>query len=201
MSGVMEVLVKDLEGIALLLEPLDATWQYLLEFVDATEGIMEGDDGTVAGVAFHVLKDLLCSQTFGVVASDHVPHDNGVVATQANVLGVLHPSTWRTEKIGVDELVRFVGIAQIAAAGHGETSDVVEGVVAQAMTMRADEFEEFRVLANIVTHHEERGFDPIAVECVDEPRGRFRDGSIVEGQIDCLLRWIHSPDGTGIEPS
>jgi hypothetical protein len=78
---------------------------------------------------------------------------------------------------------------------------MVEGMVAQTMTMRADEFIEFWIFTDIVTHHEKGGFHPIAVECLDEPRSRFGDGSIVKGQINSLFRWIHSPDGTGIEPS
>lgn len=101
----------------------------------------------------------------------------------------------------MDKFVSFVGIAQVAAAAHQKSTDVVEGVVAQTMPVGTDEFEQMRVFPHVVTHHEEGGFDTIAVERLDEPWGRFGDGSVVEGQIDCLLRRIHSPDGAGIEPT
>ena len=59
----------------------------------------------------------------------------------------------------MDKFVSFVGIAQVAAAAHQKSTDVVEGVVAQTMPVGTDEFEQMRVFPHVVTHHEEGGFD------------------------------------------
>jgi len=118
-ARVLQVVIEDLEGIALLLEPLDAARQGGLELVDAAQGVVEGDDGAVAGVLAHIVEHLVCRKMCGVVACDEIPHDDGVVAADADVLLILHPSAWWTEKVGMDELVGLVGVAQEVARRHG----------------------------------------------------------------------------------
>ena len=197
----MLIFVKHLKFVTFITQPFDALGKYLLEFVDASEGVVEGDDGTVTRVVLHILVHFFGREAFGVVACDQVPHHDGVVATKTDVLGISHPSSWGTEEIGLNQFVGFVGIAQIALARHGDATNVVEGVIAQAMTMGTDEFEQFWIFPDIVAHHEESRFHVVAIKRLNQPRGRFGDGPVVEGQIDCLLRRVHSPDGTGIEPS
>ena len=75
-------LFKDLEVVALFAEPFDALGEGGAEFVDGFKGVVEGDDAAVAGVALHVVDDVLGGQPFGVVAGDEVPHDDLVLAAE-----------------------------------------------------------------------------------------------------------------------
>ena len=162
---------------------------------------MERDDGSVPRIFLYIIKDIIGCEVARVVACDQVPHDDGVVATDVDVLLVPHPSAWWAEKIGMNKRVSFVGIAQEAAARHHESAQMVEGVVAQSMSVRTYQFEEVGIFPHVVTHHEECGFHAVVVKGLDEPRRRFGDGTIVESQIDRFLRRIHSPDSAGVEPA
>ena len=165
------VLVEHLEFVAFITQPFDALRKNLLEFVDASEGIVEGDDGAITRVVLYILIHLFSREAFGVVACNQVPHHDGVVATKTDILGITHPSSWRTEEIGLNQFIGFVGIAQIALARHRNATNVVEGVIAQAMTMRTDEFEQFWIFPDIVTHHEEGRFHVVTIKRLNQPRG------------------------------
>ena len=126
----MQILVKHLEFIPFIAEPFDTFGEYLLQFVNTSQGIVEGDDGTIACVILHILEHLFGSESFRVVACNQIPHHDGVVAAKPDVLGITHPSSWGTEQVGTNQLVGFVGIAQIAFACHRDATDVVVGVIA-----------------------------------------------------------------------
>ena len=155
--------IEESELIALRLEPFDGLGQGGLEFVDALEGVVKGDDGAVAGVALHVVDDFVGGEEAAVVTGDDVPHDDGELAAQAHVLCPAHPAPWGAEQLGVDELVGLVGVAQEGLAAVAEPSDVVEGVVAEPVSASGYLVHEFGVLTHVVAHHEERGLHPVAV--------------------------------------
>ena len=50
---------EDFERIALGLEPFEGGREGCAEFVDAFQGVVEGDDGTIAGVALDVVEDVV----------------------------------------------------------------------------------------------------------------------------------------------
>lgn len=111
MTRVLLVFGENFELVALTLQPFDATRQYDFEFVDAAKGVVEGDDGTVARVSLDVFQHVFGGDVFGVVARNEIPHDDGVVAAQTDVLCVAHPSARWAEEVGVYELVGLVGVA------------------------------------------------------------------------------------------
>ena len=199
-SAPRHILVEGLELIALALQPLQAHGQCRLQFVDALEGVMEGDDGPVACVFTNVLEHLVGIQACGVVARDEVPHDNRELMAQEDILSVSHKSVRRPEKTGVDQLVGLQHIQHIAA-GAGQPLDVVVGVVANAVTPALDFLEQLGVFPHVVAHHEEGGLRIVFVQRVENPGSGLRDGPVVEGEVNRLLVRVHSPYSTGIEPS
>ena len=74
-----------------------------------------------------------------------------------------------------------------------EATDVVVGVITDAMPFVDHTLEDVGVFAHVVAHHEEGRLDTIPSQHVqDEWRG-FGDGPVVESQIDGLLLRVHTP--------
>ena len=69
-------LFKRLETIALFAQPFERRGQGCSQFVDALQRVVEGDDGAVARVVFHIVDHIFGSKPFRVVARDEVPHHN-----------------------------------------------------------------------------------------------------------------------------
>ena len=103
--------------------------------------------------------------------------------------------------MAVDIGIGLFHIVTVFLDGVGEAHDVVVGVVAHLMTFSDDALIEFRVLTDIVAHHEERGLGSERLQRVEDERRSLRDGTVVEGQIYCLLVTVHSPIGFRIEPA
>ena len=57
-----------------------------MEFVDTFEGVVEGDDRTVAGVFLDIIDHILSGEPLGVVTGNQVPHHNLVLSTQPGIL-------------------------------------------------------------------------------------------------------------------
>ena len=200
MSAPLLVFVKDFEFVTLVAQPFKTARERCTEFVDTLQRVVESDDGTVAGIAFHVLKHLVGIESLGVVARHEVPHHDGEMMAHLDVLSVAHPSVRRSEEFRLNEAVGFVHVPYIIFGMH-QPGDVVVGVVAHTVPTSFHLFEEFGILPHVVAHHEESSLHSVLVENVKNPRRGFRNGSVVEGDIHCLLLRVHSPDGTGIEPS
>ena len=45
-----------------------------MQFVDALQGVVEGDDAAITCIAAHVLIDIVGGEPLRVVACDEVPH-------------------------------------------------------------------------------------------------------------------------------
>jgi hypothetical protein len=60
-------------------------------------------------------------------------------------------------------------------------------MVAVAVTATFHLFEQFGVAVDVVADHEEGGFDAVAVEGVEHPRGDFGDWAVVECDISYLM--------------
>ena len=59
--ALMCLLFNDAELISLLFQPSEYLWQGMFEFVDAFERVVKRDDAAVAGVAFHVVHNIVGS--------------------------------------------------------------------------------------------------------------------------------------------
>ena len=111
-----------------------------------------------------------------------------------------HPSMWRTEQMGVYQLVGLEGVDDIGGCPVLETADVVHRVISHLMSSVDDLLEEFGVFPHIIAHHEEGCLGAIRFESLENERRSLRDGSVVERQIDCVFIRIHPPGGMGIKP-
>lgn len=118
--------------IPLLLQKVNGARQCILQVSVAPgfQGIVEGDDGAVAGVAHHVGKHLRTAQLLAVVAGHEVPHHNLVGSFQREILVGEHMAVGRAEQERVENLLhiaidvpthfhenlRLLGISQIILA-------------------------------------------------------------------------------------
>lgn len=141
---------------------------------------MEGDDGAITGIAHDVGQYLWATEFLAVVAGDEIPHHNLVFPLQHHVLCPAHVAVRRAEQKraeclvgrfgiadGEHEVVCFFRILKIAIGGEvfaAETTDVVEGVVTDAVATLYDHTKFFGVLADVVAHHEEGGFHVVFVQ-------------------------------------
>ena len=193
--------VEHLELVALLHEPLDGARQGVHGVLLRLDGVVEGDDGAVAGVAFDLLEDLPSVEVLAVVACHEVPHHDAVASAQHLVLKPAHVSVWRTEEVCLDEFVCLVGVRQVVLRQPLEAPQVVEGVVAQTVSAFLNHGELARMFAHIVPDEKEGSLDAVVVEHVEHPRCHLGDGPVVERQVDCLDGRVHAPDGLRIEPT
>lgn len=209
--------LQHFELISLFLQETEGAGKGVLQVavVPGLEGVVEGDDGAVAGVAHDVGQHLRTAELLAVVAGDEVPHHNLVFPFQDHVLGPAHVAVRRSEQEGAEglvgrfrvadgehEVVGFFRILQIAVGGEvfaAEAADVVEGVVADAVAALHNHAELLGMLADVVAHHEEGGFDAVLVQQVEHPRGYYGDGTVVKSQINGFLVGIHPPQSAGVE--
>ena len=195
------LLGEGLEGVALVLEPLQTLWEGGAQFVDTFQRVVEGDDGAIARVPLYIVDDILGRHPFGVVAGDKVPHDNLVFAAEPRVLCHAHPAMWRSHVVAMDIGIGLLDVVAVLVDGVGDTLDVVVRMVAHLMALGQDTFVELRVLPHIVAHHEEGGLGVKLLQCVENKGCSLRYGAVVEGQIDGLLVTVHSPVGLWIKPA
>ena len=160
---------------------------------------MEGDDGARTGIPLLLAQDLTAIELGVIVACDKVPHDDTVTLTKRTVLTQTHESVGRTEEIGAEVAVGLVDIGNVPISMLPESLEVIKSVIAYAVASLDNHLVLVGVLAHIVAHHEEGGFDAVLVQHVEHPRGDLGDGAVVEGEVYGPLRWIHPPACTGIQ--
>ena len=162
---------------------------------------MKGDDGTVAGIFFHVFEHVIGCCPFGVVARDDIPHDDLKFSAKPPVFAFSHPSVRRPEEFRVDELLCFVGVEDICYGPVVDGVEMVVGVVPDLMSLVHDLLKEFGMALDVFAHHEECGLDIVFAQYFQDDGCGFWDGAVVESEIDGFFSSIHSPDGFGIHPS
>ena len=177
-------LFYDLKLIALLLEIAEGGWEGVAQFLDGLEGVMEGDDGTVAGVEHHVAQNVEGVEQVGIVTRDEVPHHYLILATKHVVGSEPHPSVRRTEEVGVDEFVGFLHIIIICNDVVAQGTHVVVGVVAHLMPFLHYATVEVGITLHILAHHEEGCLDTEFAQGVEDKGGCLGNWTVIEGQID-----------------
>ena len=103
--------------------------------------------------------------------------------------------------VAVDIGIGLLHVVAVFLDGVGEAYHVVVGVVAHLVPLGDDALVEFRMFAHVVAHHEESAFHPERLQRVEDKGCCLGDGTVVEGQVDCLLVTVHSPVGFRIEPA
>ena len=84
-------------------------------------------------------------------------------APQHHVLHPAHVAMWRTEQVGMDQLVCFVRIGQIVLASVFESPDMVKSMISQTMSPFYNHLEFLGMLAHIVAHQKEGSLDIVLV--------------------------------------
>ena len=200
-SSPFSALIKYLEGVSLALQPFYGAREGVEDFVEAFDGVVEGDDAAWAGQVANIAEDIATVEAGGIVAGDEVPHDDAVVAAHPQVLRPRHPAVGRTKEVGVEIFVGLLGVLLVFEETVAQAAYMIKGVVAQAVARRAHHLKLFGMLAYIVAHHEEGGVDVVMAQHIKHPRGDLGDGAIVEGEIYGALVGVHSPKSAGIKPA
>ena len=162
---------------------------------------MEGDDGAVAGVFVNLAQYLTAIELGIVVARHEVPHDDAVALAQCAVLPEAHDAVRRTEKVGGEVAVGLVDIGDVSLGALLESLEVVEGVVAYAVSTLHDHLVFIGMLTHIVAHHEEGGLDAVLVQYIKYPRRNLGYGAVVKGKVYGLFCRIHPPACTWVQPA
>ena len=155
-----------LELIALRFQKLDGTGEGILQIpvVPRFQSAVEGEDGTVAHVAFYVVQYLFRAHSLTVVAGYEIPHDDTVMVAKGVILPEPHVAVWRAEQVRVDNFVYPSGVGQIIRIGVFKAADVVEGMVADAVSVFYHHPVFVRVFADIVAYHEEGSFNIVFLQ-------------------------------------
>ena len=66
---------------------------------------------------------------------------------------------------------------------HTHTTDVIESVVSYMMSPFHNHPVYVRMLADIIAHYKESGFNPVLVQYVQKPWGNFGYRSVIKGKI------------------
>lgn len=162
---------------------------------------MKGDDAAVAGVAPHIEQHVAPVEAGGIVACHEVPHHHAVAQHHHDVLLPLHPPMRRAEQVGVQILVGLVHIAHIRAYAVQQSAYVVVSVVAQSVPAAFHHLELLGVLAYVVAHHKEGGFDAVVVEHVEHPGCHLGYGAVVESEVYGPFVLVHAPQGARVQPA
>ena len=157
---------------------------------------MEHDYGAVAGIAPHIGQHLFGFQLLAVVACHKVIHYYVVVIFDGTCLFPPQQPVRGAEKSAPYEVVGLGYVVHVAVGCHLHPLQVVHCVVAVAVSAAAHLFEQFRVACHIVADHEECGFDAVAVEKVEHPRGYLGYRPVVESKEHHLfLMLLYPPYG------
>jgi hypothetical protein len=84
----------------------------------------------------------------------------------------------------VDIVVSLAHILHIGTDGMTESADMVVGMITYLMPLSPNLLVEMRILPHVVAHHEEGGLDIELAKRLKDKGRRFRDGTVVERQID-----------------
>ena len=105
---------------------------------------------------------------------------------------------WRTEEVGVEDVVGLLYVGQVTPRAVTEAGEVVEGMIAYLVSSSPYFVEQMGILHRIVTHHEECCLYLEAVQCVEDKRSGLRYRTIVEGKVNNLLVGVYPPQGMGV---
>jgi hypothetical protein len=145
---------------------------------------MESDDGAVARVLLHIIKDLFRCDARTVIAGYNVPHYYPVLLAKREHLAYAHVTVRRSEKRAVDIFCSYTDIVEIMGGTEANTLYVVECVVSNKVAFFDYHFVYVGIFANIIADAKECGFDAIIVELIQNPWSDMGDRAVVEGKIN-----------------
>ena len=198
---IISVLLKNLKLIALALQPFYGSWQCIEQFVVAFYRIVKGNNASVSCIASHIEQDVASVKASRIVTRNEVPHHYFITHHNHDVLLPLHPTMRRTKEVCVQIFVSLVYIAHIRAYAVQQSAYVVVSVVAQSVPAAFNHLELLGVLAYVVAHHKEGGFDAVVVEHVKHPGCHLGYGAVVESEVNGPFVLVHAPQGARVQPA
>ena len=154
---------------------------------------MEGDDAAVSGIFLHIVHHIFCRHPLGIISSHHIPHDYLVGAVQPPVLALSHPAMRWTEEMGVDDVIRLVGVEHVGDDTMLEGTDMIKGMVTYLMPLCYNLVVEIVVAQYVFAHHEEGSLDIVLSQGFQDEWGGFGNRTIIECEIHRMVVLVHSP--------
>ena len=120
---------------------------------------MENNDASVACETLHDAEHFVGCIVRIIVVGKYIPEIDGIsLLEERSLLGVTHTSVWRTEEVGMENLLAKSDIIQVLLGGGLASTHMMEGMVAYGMSLSSDTFEEVGMALSVVCNHEKSGF-------------------------------------------
>ena len=117
---------------------------------------MENNDASVAGKTLHDAEHFVGCIVRIIVVGKYIPEiDDISLLEERLLLGVTHTSVWRTEEVGMENLLPMSDIIQVLLGGGLASTHMMEGMVAYGMSLRSDTCQQFGITLCVLRHHEE----------------------------------------------
>ena len=126
-------LVEDFKFIVFFYKPFDGFWEGFFDSSDGFEGVVEYDDGAVAGVSFYVIVYAFCRHVRAVVAGYDIQHDDAEEFAEPYDLRNAHVAVRRTEQGAVDVFGGFGRITDVFFRPEAYALHMVVCMIADAM--------------------------------------------------------------------
>lgn len=183
-----------IKAVALAAEMLQHLWKGVLQLGLGFQAVVKHDDGPRLRVGDYVLKALLTAQLGVEIRAEYIPHDDVVMALEEKGLAAGQPAVGGPEELCFCSPGALAHIVKIADIIGVPAVEMVVRMAAHRMALGLDGFQYFRVLSDIVAHAKKGAFRMVGPEGVEYPGGYFRDGPVVEGQVDHLFPTGDLPD-------
>lgn len=159
--------------------------------------VVKHDDGAGACILGDIAETLLAVDTGVKVTTQHIPHHDLVVTLQELDLLGLQPSVGRAEESGIDQASAVAYVVKVWKVVCHPTIEVVEGVVAKAVSFFGKLGKSVGVLLHIVTHAKESCFGIVVFQLFEHPRRHFRMWAIVESEVEDSVQLWYGPNEVG----
>ena len=155
---------------------------------------MEYDDRSRTGMLYHILGAVFGTNVMIEITTEHIPHDDAVMALQElNLAGFQFSVGW-TKQVGLHLSGAMAYVVEIGNIFGRPTGKVVMGVISDSVAFVNDFLKDIGMFSDIVTYTKEGGFGIITFQHAQNPGGYFRDRTIIEGEENLLVVIRHFPD-------
>ena len=133
-------------------------------------------------------QDVFGADGLLVVVANNVPHHNAVMRSEHFYLFAGYLPMRRAKQIARYVLGCFCDVIEIVCVSRGKSFDVVEAMIACAVSPGYDLVVELRVTHNVFAYTKKSGFYTVFVQQVEQDGCEFRNGAIVESEVNHFRR-------------
>lgn len=165
----------------------------VLHFLLRFETVVEYNNRPGPDVLNDILIALFVADRLVEIPTQHIPHHDLIVPQKELSLLGSHPSVRWPEEIAIDELSTVAHIVEVRNIVLCPARDMIVRMVADRVSFSHDALENGRMALHIFPDTKERGLGIKSGQLVEDPRGYFRDRSVIEREIKNLVSCIDPP--------